>query len=84
MDLATIFIISIVIFFIYFNFKNSFLNNIHVRSEIDNRRYLVRNVLDKQEAADTLAKINQKLIKLVDHLDKNNKDNVDIQRLKKF
>ncbi len=81
MDFTAIFIISIVIFFIYFNFKNSFLNITYVRSQIDNRLYLVRNVLDKQDAADTLAKINQKLIKLVDYLNKNNKDNVDIQRL---
>jgi len=45
--------------------------------------YLVRNVKDKQEAADMLAKINRKLNKLVDYLVKIKGDDENIQRLKK-
>ena len=40
-------------------------------NHVDNRRYLVRNIKDKQEAADMLATINQKLEKLKVHLEKN-------------
>jgi len=82
MDFTALFIVVIVIFFIYFNFKNSFLNLTYVKSTVDGRRYLVRNVKDKQKAANTLAKINQNLIQLIEHLHKNNPDNIDIKRLK--
>ena len=86
MDFTALFIVSVLIFFIFFHFKNSFLNIKYVRSTIDNRLYLVRNVDDKQEAADTLAKLNKNLLKLVDYLvnniDKNDERYKDILRLK--
>ena len=68
MDFTALFNVSILIIFIFYHFKNSFLNIKYVRSSIDNRLYLVRNVDDKQEAADTLAKLNKNLLKLVDYL----------------
>lgn len=40
----------------------------YVSSDIDNQRYLVRNMEDKQEAADRLAKIRKKLLRLMNHL----------------
>lgn len=83
MDFTALFITAIVIFFIYFNFKNSFLNITYVKSSIDGRSYLVRNRDDKQKAADTLAMLNKKLLQLIDYLVKKDKDNVDIKRLKK-
>ena len=83
MDFTALFITAIVIFFIYFNFKNSFLNITYVKSTIDGRSYLVRNRDDKQKAADTLAMLNKKLLQLIDYLVKKDKDNVDIKRLKR-
>ena len=83
MDFTALFITAIVIFFIYFNFKNSFLNITYVKSTIDGRSYLVRNQADKQKAADTLANLNKKLLQLIDYLVKKDSTNVDIQRLKK-
>ncbi len=41
---------------------------IYTKSKIDNREYLVRNLKDKQQAADLLAKVRAKLIKIVDHV----------------
>ena len=46
----------------------------YVRSDIDNNQYLVRNVYDKQEAANTLARVRQNIILLSDYL-YNNKTN---------
>ena len=83
MDFTALFIIALVLFFIYFNFKNSFLNITYVKSTIDGRSYLVRNRDDKQKAADTLATLNKKLLQLIDYLVKKDGSNVDIQRLKK-
>jgi predicted metal-dependent hydrolase len=45
-----------------------------VRSNINGKEYLVRNLEDKQEAADLMARISQKLEKLVDIISKSNTD----------
>lgn len=88
MDFTALFIISVLIFFVLFHFKNTFLNVKYVRSTVDNRLYLVRNREDKQQAADTLAKMSKKLETLINHL-VNNKPKDDkkisdaIDRLKK-
>jgi hypothetical protein len=39
---------------------------IYVKSSLDNRTYIVRNLLDKQEAADTLAKVRRRMEELVE------------------
>jgi hypothetical protein len=39
-----------------------------VRSTVDNRRYLVKSMPDKQDAADMLASINQDIVRLIKHL----------------
>ena len=49
---------------------------IYTKSKIDNKDYLVRNLKDKQEAADLLAKVRAKLVKIVDHLKGINDDQV--------
>lgn len=61
-------IISIIIFSLYIQFEN-FTNEISlVTSEIDGETYLVRNLPDKDKAADLLAKIKKKLLKLTKFL----------------
>jgi hypothetical protein len=54
-----------------------------VKSAIDGRRYLVRNLPDKQEAADLMGYVTSNLIKLVNHMRKKYKGDVDVQRLQR-
>lgn len=61
-------IISIIVFSLYIQFEN-FTNEISlVTSEIDGETYLVRNLPDKEKAADLLANIKKKLLKLTKFL----------------
>jgi hypothetical protein len=49
-------------------FKNSKYPVAYVKSTVDNESYLVRNLPDKQEAADRLARVRQKILLLRKHL----------------
>lgn len=51
------------------NYEND--NMIYVKSTIDGRKYWVRDLNDKEYAANTLAKIRENIVKLVDYLKKN-------------
>ena len=52
----------------YTHFEN-FTNEVgYTKSSLDDKEYLVRNLKDKQQAADLLAKVRAKLIKIVDHV----------------
>lgn len=62
-----LFIISIVLIYIFFVINHN--NLILVKSTIDNRNYLVNNLPNKIQAADTLAQIRINMIKLVDAID---------------
>ena len=44
----------------------------YVKSNVDNREYLVRNLSDKQMAADLLAKIRTSLVTMIGFLRNNN------------
>lgn len=65
----TIVITIIVLYLIYLIYKNWYAG-IRVQSGIDNRYYLVRNISKEynQKAADTLAALNLKTAKLINHL----------------
>lgn len=55
----------------------------YVRSRVDGRKYLVRKLPDKRKAADTLARINIELTRLVEHLtEKYGADDPRIRRLR--
>ncbi len=60
----TIFVL-IIIYLFHYDKKNNEL--FYVESTIDNKRYLVQNLEDKQSAADTLAQIRINLDKIVNH-----------------
>ena len=61
-------IISIIVFSLYIQFEN-FTNEISlVTSDLDGETYLVRNLPDKEKAANLLAKIKKKLLKLTKFL----------------
>jgi hypothetical protein len=53
-----------------------------VRAKADGRRYVVRNLSDKQEAAERLARLNARLQKLVDHMVAKFPSDADVARLR--
>jgi hypothetical protein len=46
----------------------------HVESSVDGKRYLVRNLPDKQQAADCLARTREKMLRLMKHLQQSYQD----------
>lgn len=61
-----IFFIIVLSLFIYTESRNNEI--IYVESSLDHRKYLVRNVDDKQEAADMLANMRDRLDKLINYM----------------
>lgn len=64
-------IVAIAWFAIYY--KQSKYPLSYVKSNVDNEQYLVRNLPDKQEAADRLARTREKLVRLRKHLEQTHK-----------
>ena len=64
------FVITLIIIYIaiYIYFDYQYANMTYVRSDIDNKFYLVQNRTDKQEATNMLAKIMQKITYLASNL----------------
>ncbi len=62
------FVFIVLLMIIYMYLETRTYEVIYVKSAVDNKDYLVRNLSDKQEAADLLARTKAKLIKVVDHL----------------
>jgi predicted metal-dependent hydrolase len=71
--MCLIIIIILIFSSIYFIYSKSYGsdNLIKTKSQVDNYDYWVRNLPDKNQAANTLAKIKQNIYKLVDYLKKN-------------
>jgi hypothetical protein len=61
---------------IYKYFENRSYGVVMQESTIDTKEYLVRNLPDRQKAADTLANISSRLSRLVNYI-KNNKSDID-------
>ena len=81
-DFIGLFIIGVIIVCIALFMQNNYNNLTYVKSKVDDRSYLVRNIKDKQEAADILATINQKLEKLKVHLENKYPNDERIKRLR--
>ena len=64
-------IVAVAWFAIYY--KQSKYPLSYVKSNVDNEQYLVRNLPDKQEAADRLARTREKLVRLRKHLEQTHK-----------
>ncbi len=62
------FVFAVLLMILYMYLETRSYEVIYTKSKIDNKEYLVRNLKDKQQAADLLAKVRAKLIKIVDHL----------------
>ena len=74
-----IFFIIILSLFIYTESRNNEI--IYVKSNIDNRQYLVRNQEDKQDAADLLANMRGRLEKLINYMKINYPNDKRVERL---
>ena len=80
-DFTSFFITSILLTTLFIHMENKNKNITYVVSKIDNRKYLVRNLPDKQEAADMIATVRRNLVKLAQELKKKNEGNIDIERM---
>lgn len=77
-DLFVMFIIILIaIIYIYKHYSEI----AYVKSKLDDKTYLVRQLNDKEKAADLLASVSNDLQKLINHLVAKFPDNVDIKRL---
>jgi predicted metal-dependent hydrolase len=56
-----------------FNYDKNHNELFYVQSSVDNKKYLVQNLQDKQTAADTLAQIRRNLEQVVEHMRNNKK-----------
>lgn len=70
MEFHEILSILLIFFSFYIYFESNSDESEYIKSKIDNREYLVQKLDDKQDAANLLAKINQNIIKLINHLKK--------------
>jgi predicted metal-dependent hydrolase len=70
MNIVDLSIIVLIMFFTSFYMKEQFTEVSRVRSSVDNNEYLVRNEKDNKEAANLLAKMNIKLLQLIEVLKK--------------
>ena len=69
-----ILIVLITIFFLYLHIRRDQTDVIYVISDIDNQKYLVRSMPDKQIASNMLATIKRSMNKLTDFLHQNIND----------
>jgi hypothetical protein len=79
MDFPAWFGVGVLGFLTYEYFTNNELVN--VVSRIDGKEYQVRNLVDKQEAADLMAKMNQKVLRLIEILKREYGENPITQRV---
>lgn len=80
-DFTSFFITSILLTTLFIHMENKNKDLTYVVSKVDDRKYLVRNLPDKQEAADMIATIRGNLVKLAQELKKKNEGNIDIERM---
>ena len=79
----TVLLLCIIVIFIYMNYIRKSLYLDKIESSVNGKKYYVRNLPDKNEAADKLANIGMSLQKLIDSLDEKDKEKgEDILRLK--
>jgi len=79
----TVLLLCIIVVFIYMNYIRKSLYLDKIESSVNGKKYYVRNLPDKNEAADKLANIGISLQKLIDSLDEKDKEKgEDILRLK--
>lgn len=83
MNKIEIVIIFIIVILILFYIQKKYIEVSYIESSVDNRKYLVQNIANKEAAADMLARLNEKISKLLEHLLKKEPTNEDFLRLKR-
>jgi predicted metal-dependent hydrolase len=78
--LIIIIIIAAIVYFLYDYYENQGLTK--VKSEVDNKEYIVQERVDAKEAANLIAKIKERLSLLVEHLSKTYGGDERVQMLK--
>lgn len=80
-----LFILTVILVFmiIYLYFNYTYHDMTYVKSDVDNKYYLVQNSSDKQEAANLLAKIYEDICKLSECLN-NNKNSEECKDYKEY
>ena len=73
MEVSSIILLTVILIFTCVNYYIKNKDITYVRSSIDGRKYRVADTVDKQEAADLLADVNNKIIKFINYL-KNDTD----------
>lgn len=68
-DFISFFVIVVLIVIFYMYFESQTYDVLPTKSTIDNQEYIVRNLPDKQQAANLLATIRAKMVELVKYLD---------------
>jgi len=76
-----IYLIAIIILLGYIYFESYHTELVQVKSSYDGKTYLVRNLPDKEQAADLIAKTRYKLIKLKNYLAKNYGDDKRVKQM---
>ena len=80
-QIIIIIIVLIILISILIRYESMYSDLTYVISTVDKKPYLVRNRVDKQEAADMLATIKQNLTKIVNYLEENNMSDPKVKRL---
>ncbi len=80
-EFTSIFIVGFTLFILYMYIENKNNEVSYVVSDVDNHKYLVRNLKDSKEAANLLAQVKSNLMKLCDHLQENYQKEDRISRL---
>ncbi len=79
-----IYIVVIVIFLLFLFFENRNPELVKIKSTVDDRTYLVRNLPDSQEAANLLGSVRKNIIQLTDYLEVLYPNDKRVKRLVKF
>jgi hypothetical protein len=80
-DFTSFFISSILLATLYIHMENKYKDVEYVVSKVDNKKYLVQNLQDKQDAADLIANVRKNLLTLMQELKNKNHNNIDINRM---
>ena len=67
-------IVLVVVAYVCMNWKQSHYPVTYVKSDVDGQMYLVRNLPDKQECANRLSRVREKLMRLRTHLEQSHKE----------
>lgn len=77
MQLVSLILFIIIVFILVSYYRVNYIDVTFVKSELDGKEYLVRDLPDKLKAANMLAKIRENIFILVDHLNKTRQDHPD-------